>query len=320
MKVFKSIKWNISILRNNKNLLKSGIYVLHPNLRTFIRLSFRSNDNINLPITPIKGFKFRLMGIVRIFFTQIVLSRKSEFNGEVVYLSNTPDLDKREIKVFNLQSNEVYVKLQDRHTYNNFISLYNKVSDKFNVPEVIDFNNDILSYTLRFIRNKTDIVYSDIIIENLLSFYNQYYHQNNPTHIEIINEDAFHRVGISPYYKDYRHSLFLHHGDLSRDNLIFSHDDDVFLIDFEHADNYPPYYDIFYYLVNTMVHFDKEKINIQNIVSKYAKEFSYETKGMLFYFELYVLYFYSKHSHVFNPKYNYNNVIAHLYNCIIQFS
>ena len=320
MKLIKSILWNRNLILKNKVYLKPGIYVLHPCLRAYTRIKFSKKDSVNLPITKLKGIKQVVMSLIRHFFVIIVWRNNSIFSGEAVYLSNTPILENRDLKIFNLEDKKVLIKSANEDSFRENIRLNTLVSNVFSplVPQFSIFDADQYLYTIDYISNYSRSIITKDILLRLFTFYKDYYN-NGDRRISTINEgDVPNDFEFCVNYIGCQCVEYLHHGDLSRDNMILTNEGELYLIDFEHLSYYPPFYDIFYFLVNTEVCVSDNQVRFEEILREHSMLLNFNGKNMLYYFEMYVIYFYKNHMTVWSSCPAYRNVFKRLHSLISE--
>ena len=320
MKLIKSIVWNRSLILNNRRYLKPGIYVLHPCLRAYTRLSLVKKNPVNLPITQLRGLKHVVMSIIRHFFLFVVWKKNYSFSGEAVYFSNTPVLEKRELKIFSLDNKKVLIKAANEESFRENIKLNTLVTSIFSsyVPRLSIFNADAYLYAIDYISNYSRTIISKDILLRLFEMYNKYYSVGDKRITTIAEEDVPGEFDFCVKHIGKPCVEYLHHGDLSRDNMIITTDNKLYLIDFEHLSYYPQFYDVFYYLINTEVCISEDQIDFYDTIGESFKHFNYDSSEMLHYFELYVIYFYKNHRTVFHTSQVYRNIFIKVHDRISQ--
>ena len=255
MKLIKSIVWNRNLILHNKRYLKPGVYILHPCLRAYTRMSLIKKDAYNLPITKLRGVKQIVMSFIRYFFLFVVWKKNSSFSGEAVYFSNTPILEQRELKIFSLDNKLVLIASANEASFRENIRLNSLATNIFSpyVPELSIFDADKCLYTIDYISNYSRTVISTDILSKLFALYNNYYSVGDNRISTIVEEDCPKQLDFVSKHIGKQCVEYLHHGDLSRDNMIITTDNKLYLIDFEHLNYYPKFFDVFYYLINTEV-------------------------------------------------------------------
>lgn len=269
MEFLKSLYHNYKLLKKYQHLLQGGMYVIHPNLRSYVKLGNKKN-----PYLPSgdSGRKWLFMYITSFLFTRLVIKGKKD-GFEFVYFSNMPEVDYRDIKMFSIRNAKVLTICQSKRRYERIIAKKEFVGCYFPLPnwrEIKGLQDLCLEEELIELQNRQKIIKKDYLLK-LVSFYVNYF--------SVVKNDV-------RYCKD---GLYYQHGDLSIDNVFVNRDGELLFIDFDHSDYLPAFYDVFYQIVNNYIKNDDaaaiDLLRDSNVIRLIEK---FEQKSALFYFQAYI--------------------------------
>lgn len=249
----KSWKWKTNYLKNNKEYLKRGTYSFLSNCRTLVCETVPKEIKAGFPSKKL-SFKEMLMCILAKRDKVKVDEDGDKFKATVVYFSNEPKDTDRVIKFFDYESMRVLTKCQHDWQFNDYLRKRENYSKYFQVPSISNVDERDLCYTEEIIQkiNYFDCDKKKIFIL-LADLYNKHFQNADCVERSICleNPQEF-ALSIIKDSKPFVAKSYLQHGDLSIDNFIFNGEKIIF-IDFEHADYYVPYYDLFFLIVNSYV-------------------------------------------------------------------
>lgn len=301
MLFLKSLHSNYKLLTRYQHLLQNGLYLVHPNLRSYVKLGSKVNQY--LPTSGL-GLKWLTRYIVSFWYFKIITRGKK--NGyEFVYISNMPEIDYRDIKFFSLKQLKVLTICQSPRRYQRIIDKKKFLSAYYPIPkwvEVSDYDNLAFEEELIELKDRQTFICEDYLLK-LVSFYENYFKKvrNNVTYC--------------------KNGLYYQHGDLSIDNVFEDIDGDLRFIDFDHSDFLPPFYDVFYQIVNNyIVNDDKEAIvylkkeSVVRIISSFGGD------SIISLFESYVNVFKSRHYKFMKDtdKVRYNKLFGVIHNFLTE--
>lgn len=245
MKFLSDLKSNKRKILENKQFLKKGTYVLLPNMRTYVRLFGEKNAKRNFP-THQRGVKHCIYRFISLFFLFRVKTN-GEFSGDIVYFSTCPDDFNRDCKVFSSDKKQVLFICANEVRYNLYMNNRKRVESAFEMPTLIDSDSEkfyIIEEYIDHTQKETDSVK---ITERLFEFYDNYYSREDN---KVLSSEHPEYLCDGITAEQCPH-LYLHHADLSKDNLIFvPAQDRLLFIDFDHENYYPPFYDIMFFILN----------------------------------------------------------------------
>ncbi len=240
-------------LRQNSVCLKKGTYILQDNLRTYIHSSCKKKE-LNFPVGE-RGIKHAIMRFIgKTFFRVKILNGGSVFSADAVYFSTVPNFDYKDMKFFDFSSNQKKVltccanqKRYDLYIKNRFLT-----ESCFPLPMLLFKDDQKLIYAEELIegvdwrRTEEKAVYGA-----LFAFYRLFYKVDgggvySPTQKE--NDEVPQVLRLSEPVK-----VNLHHGDLSADNFRFTKDNKLYFFDFDHANIFPLFYDVFFLMFNEAI-------------------------------------------------------------------
>ena len=210
------------------------------------------------------------------------------------------------------------IKSANEASFRENLRLNNLVSSIFStyVPQLSIFDAEGCLYTIDYISNYSRTIISKDILLKLFSLYNNYYGVGDKRITTIVEEDVPSEFDFCVKHIGEPCVEYLHHGDLSRDNMIITTDNKLYLIDFEHLSYYPQFYDVFYYMVNTEVCISENQTDLYEIIREAFMCFNYDPREMLRYFELYVIYFNKNHKTVLQTSLVYRTVFTKIHDLI----
>lgn len=242
-------------LLKNTDYLKKGFYVLHNNLHTYLHLGTK-HEAVKFPNggTGLKHF-FRLI-VGRLFFTVYVPENGKKFRADSVYFTTVPNPNYRDAKFFDYCTNEKKVLTHCANTkrYDLYIKNRSKAAVIFPLPKLLYHNENELVYMEEIINSidwQKDEDMSACVYNSLFNFYINYYSQCDGKSFSKSVEDNANLPSLLQMPEEI--TMTLHHGDLSADNFKFTRNKELFFFDFDHANLFPLYYDIFFLIFNEAI-------------------------------------------------------------------
>lgn len=249
MKFISDFKFNKNKILNNKQYLKKGWYVLLPNMRTYVNLFGADSKILHDFPHPQIDKKYYLKRIISLFYSFYVKT-DGDFQGDIVYFSTCPDNFNRDCKVFSSLKKQVLFICANEKRYNLYIQNRQRNEELFPLPFMIE--SDAKNYRIieEFIDHTEKDKDSVNITQRLFEFYSNYYN-NCKLQGKCIFTDAHPEYLCEGIESANCPKLYLHHADLSSDNLMyFSRQDRIIFIDFDHENYYPPFYDVLFFILN----------------------------------------------------------------------
>lgn len=228
-----SFRYNYELLKRYQHLLQKGIYVLHPNLRSYVKLGKIKNPY--LPNAD-SGIKWGIMYMTSLLYSKLV-TRGNDDGYEFVYISNMPEFEARDIKLFAPMQAKVLTICQSSKRYENIIAKKRFVGEVFPIPqwrEVNGLQGSCFEERLVDLQNRQTIIQESYLIK-LVLFYSNYF------------------CAVKKNQKYCKNGLYYQHGDLSIDNVFIERNGELCFIDFDHSDYFPAFYDVFYQIVNNYI-------------------------------------------------------------------
>lgn len=215
----------------NKMLLKyrhfiaNGAYCIMPNLRTYYRLG---NYVEGFPSFTLSK-KLKLIYNIEKILPTLIISKSKRFNGTSIYFSNMPDITWADAKIFDYKSERVLTICPTQKRFETIIQNKELSAKYFPTTKVLKKDLDNYIYEEPFVKHTiVDDKNILLILQRVLDFYCDFYSEN------LVKKEK----------------TFIQHGDLSIDNVILNSDNDLYFIDFDHMENLPIFYDLFYLLTN----------------------------------------------------------------------
>jgi len=258
------------------NLMYNGIYTFDNSL------SYICHENDKEKALAIFGKKnsrvlYSIVGYVlrRIIFKKKVgIENISDyyFKGTIYLPANNRE-QKKDAKIFNFEKLQVLSIFSDNEKYIHKIDNYKYFSNYFLLPKHVkkDKNNlYIIEELINFLPNSkwTQTKINFVVDSLFLSYENYlikcgkeglYLHTSSQEMIKKIeNTDKniieFFKKNITEDFKDIKLPLVRLHGDLWRGNILFKSSEEIYIIDWEHSDNFFILYDIFWFFQNEAVY------------------------------------------------------------------
>lgn len=255
MKFFNNLKFQKQFLEYNKAYLKKGKYVLHGNMRTYLlKENWKNAKRYSFPEEKY-GFVGWIKRCIAHFFYSVKISKNGEkFNGQAVYFSNLPDSFNRDAKIFDYDTKKICTICQNKKRYDLYIGNREYFEKYFNMPELLFRNDKRFIYEERLIeKHSIQGEFWKEIYHKLFGLYQQYFAAQDAE----IKDDEYSLsseltdLNISTYLKTVYY--YKQHGDLSPDNFIYEKSGKIYFIDFDHANYYPLFYDVFFLMINLYV-------------------------------------------------------------------
>ena len=253
MKIINDLKHNKKIALEKTDYLKKGKYVLLPNMRTYVHKDKYKEALSHFPGGVKSKAKLLFYKILRCFFA-FKIKNTGEFNGEALYFSTVPNPAYRDCKVFSYDKEKVAIFCANRKRFDLYMKNRNR-NNMFPLPNLCEINEESLYVCEEFFCYKENIVYNfKELLHSLFDFYFNYYEKCNDL------KESLHSLGNEELLcQDVKveecPTLYLHHADLSIDNLIYCKKPSkrIVFIDFDHENYYPPFYDIFFLMFNQLI-------------------------------------------------------------------
>lgn len=239
----------------NSDCLKKGLYYLHGNFRTYLYLGTRHNV-IDFPEGS-AGIKHAIKLLIgRIFYSVWIPKDGEKFQADAVYFANTGFLDDRDTKLFSYKSEDktVLTRSIDRQHYSMYMSNRAKASKNFPLPDLIYQDDALCMYAERIVGGiswREDEERARLVYLKLFGFYKNYYSFAKLCNYLISENERC--AQPSEIQEPDKCMTALHHGDLSSDNFKVQENHEIIFMDFEHADFFPLYYDVFFLIFNEAV-------------------------------------------------------------------
>ena len=272
MKFHVGLKYNRNLAVQCKKYLARGVYVLHPNMRTYVRLGAYRKVLKEFPAGEV-GMKHLLKRTAGALFTIVVL-RSGEFHGEILYITHTDieHLEDRECRIFSNQNSRLMILANCRRRFELYLNNRKANEGLFPTPELYAVNEDEFACVEEYVR-KVPITDTIEAAARLFEFYRGHYD-------ECIRTGSYKMAYTGNGSLDEKCSvLYLQHGDLSIDNfmIVDACDRDLVFIDFEHEGYFPPFYDVFFFLFNQLI-VDKNRVPLDHFgtgaFDKYLLEYA----------------------------------------------
>lgn len=281
MKLFKTLKSNRKKAISHKSFLRRGWYVLLPNMRTYVNLCVYKEMKESFPKerTSIKAYIKRVLALRYSFWVK----SSGDFAGEAAYFSTVENEEYKDCKIFSFKSSEVAVFAANQERFALYQKNRTRNTERFPMPKlyVLDPNREF--YVEEYLHHKA-LCPNELeeLMGALIEFFSKYYQKcdfkNDYSHGIDFSEQMY---PVSPNIK-----LYLHHADLSIDNVIYRTAEKRFwMIDFDHEDYYPAFYDVFFLMWNSAVSdnnmFLLNSFNTAKFDHMFANYFEENVDGMI---------------------------------------
>jgi len=247
MKFIQDLLINKKMAINKKKCLKRGLYVLLPNLHTYVCINKYFKVKKEFPRGN-KGLKQVIRRIIGLFFSFYV-STSGDFNGEIVYFSTISTPSYRDFKIFSPSQKKLLISFANQVRADLYANNRKRSEKYFPLPIIYMFDKENLFAIEEYISCNKEINISLEAIDSLFSFYYGYYEKciQEGMYINTLEDDS---KLLEKINAEECPILYMHHADLSVDNFIYlAEAKRVFIFfDFDHEDYYPPFYDIFFFL------------------------------------------------------------------------
>ncbi len=244
-----------NLMKKNSTYLKKGKYVLHDNLHTYMHT--QASEGIVVFPKGRKGKKNFVRKILgKVLYSVRVPKNGEKFCADAVYFATVPNPEYKDMKLFDFssQGKRVLTLCANRKRYDLYIKNRNRVEDKFPLPRLLSNDAEGLSYTEELVSGiswQGEGETEKKVYGALFRFFNSYYEKTEiraflPADSD--NQNLPEGLIITENF-----GTALHHGDLSADNFKFSKEGGLYFFDFDHANTFPLYYDIFFLIFNEAV-------------------------------------------------------------------
>ena len=252
MKFLNDLRFQKNLLLQNKSCLNKGTYILHNNLRTYLQLGHSASKWFPSAKITLKNIVKIL--IARIFYSIRINKNGKQFSAQAVYFSNELQTCNRDIKFFDYEKQIIKTICPNRSRYDSYMRNRSYFGDYFPLVDLLATDEEELAFVEKMI-TKSSISDEEweSVFQKLFSIYSAYYNKKeiDAKHNVTYLCTNFSRGKIEKNY--FVTSFYRQHGDLSSDNFIYDTNGNVYIIDYEHADYYPYFYDLFFLMVNLYV-------------------------------------------------------------------
>lgn len=247
MSFLRELKFQRDTLIKNKEYLNKGNYILHQNLRTYL-LSGEIGKGASFPFGE-RGMKNVVKGLIaRLFYSVKVKEDGNKFLAQAVYFSNLPDEFNRDIKFFDYRSQRILTVCQNEVRFQLYFKNRKYFEEYFQMPKLLWYNETERIFAEELIpKKRIPGPEWGNVLTGIFDCYLNYYRSVGADQISCRPSDML-QPGLEKILSEI--ALYRQHGDLSSDNFIYSENRDVYFIDFDHADDYPYYYDPLFLIVH----------------------------------------------------------------------
>lgn len=300
MRTLDSLRYNRWLLTKYKGLFKPGIYLVHPNLRSYVRIGVKANDYL-----PQRSFSWKWLAMYAVSFLYIKIIIHSESpRYDFAYFSNMPEMEERDIKLFSLSRLEVLTICHSPIRYDNIIATKERIEAKYPIPRwypIYSFTSPAFKEQMINLKNRSRLI-GEELFSMLLKFYLDFF-------IGVHQDKEYHNEGM--YYQ---------HGDLSIDNVFIDNAGKICFIDFDHAGFLPPFYDLYFLVVNNyVVNGDVHAIDLICNTNFSSSIYSFNGKSNEYYFKLFVNTFKDRYFYKIGPNAaaKYSNIFKQVLNRLL---
>ena len=248
MKFLNDLRFQKDFLKRNKSYLKKGVFVLHENLRTYV-LKERKKDTW-FPGTK-RTLKSKIKSsVARLFYSVQVRKSGDDFSAQAVYFSTVPHVYNRDAKFFDYEGKRVRTVCQNKVRYDLYMRNRTYFEKYFPMVDLLSADEERLVFEERLI-DKISVPKDawESVFRTIFDTYSTYYQLSeiDKTRVAYRCAQISESAAEAP---EFTTTLFRQHGDLSSDNFIYDKNGKVFFIDYDHANYYPVFYDLFFLIVN----------------------------------------------------------------------
>lgn len=253
MKFLSDLQFQKNFLKQHKAYLKKGVYVPHDNLRTYILKGYKLNDWLPKGKYTLKKLVKKL--VAHTLYTVRVFENGNDFTSQAVYFANTPPSNhsNRDVKFFDYESKTVRTICPNKARFDKYIHNWQYFKNYFPLPDLLFADEEHFVFDERMIEKRSvpdrEWIY---VFQTIFDIYAAYFHTPGVDKKNVAYKCSY---ITNCDNEDCRFSVTLYrqHGDLSADNFIYDADGKVYFIDYEHADYYPCFYDLFFLIVHSYV-------------------------------------------------------------------
>lgn len=252
MKIIDNLKSNRKKALANTSFLKKGKYVLLPNMRTYVHKD-KYEEALNSFPKPRgkKGSRTIFYKLLRPLFS-FKVKDTGDFMGETMYFSSTPNPADRDCKIFSYVHGKMVIVSGNKKRYDTYLKNRNNISELFPLPEFYEANEEKQYIIEEFILDKqANKNGSRELLDCVFEFYGDYYKKCKALN-KFKRSDENEELLCQSVTKEESPVLYLHHADLSIDNIVYCQEPTqrLVFIDFDHENYYPPFYDVFFLITN----------------------------------------------------------------------
>ncbi len=267
-------------MKRSSAYLKKGTYVLHDNLRTYLHTG-ADLSVVNFPKGG-KGKKNLLRRILgKALYRVTVPCDGKTFSADAVYFATVPNPQYKDIKFFDFspENRRVLTLCANERRYDLYMKNRARVENRFPLPKLTYYDSEKLAYTEELVdgiawqgSDREPAIY-----DALLAHYQKSYEANETEDFTPSAADC-ERLPDALKMQE-RFPVTLHHGDLSADNFKVSADGKLYFFDFDHANLFPLYYDVFFLMCNEAVingNYTGTELFLQGAFDKYLGPGKYQ--------------------------------------------
>lgn len=252
MRYLSQMKFYKHFLEENKDYLKRGIYVPSSNLRTYTLPQYRQDNWF-------PSGKYTLKNIVKIliaraFYSVIVRKDGSKFSAQAIYFSNMPQQYNRDAKFFDFDKKRIRTVCPNQKRYDLYMRNRLYFEKYFPMVDLLFADDEHYIYEEKIIE-KMRVPDSEwnTVFRYLLGIYSAYYETPGIDQMHVAYQYKHLSNHIDKKGGEQVITLYRQHGDLSSDNFIYDVNGKVYFIDYDHANYYPAYYDLFFLMIHLYI-------------------------------------------------------------------
>lgn len=251
-------------IQENASFLEPGQFVIHSSLRAayldtpivsnyFFDLFLPANDRLIVPKTP-KNFIKKMLRKKKI----VINSDSNIFNGQLLFLTNNRITQMRDVKIFDVVSEEVLTYYCEGNSLKREIAIYEHFKPYFNIPRFIRCEADenfLVEQLVEAIppRKWSYRAYLDVLQYYFVSYQNYLNSLSNVSYPgdeylssldylvkdEILGDLTFELLrNIPKNILNDQIPLVKQHGDFYSSNVLVDVNNKIFVIDWTYADEY----------------------------------------------------------------------------------
>ena len=256
MKFFDDMRFQKEYLEKHRSYLKKGKYVLCGNLRAYTLKELQKGNWFPSEKSSLEN-RVKVW-IARAFYSVRVRQDGSEFCAQAVYFSNMPKVYNRDAKFFDYEHKKILTVCPHEKRYEMYMRHRSWFEPYFPMVDLLAADPERFVFEERIVdKKKVAKDEWESVFHTLFEIYSKYYPA--PGILQKAEDyPCAHFSDLAFGRQTFSTVLYMQHGDLSSDNFIYDTSGSIYIIDYDNANYYPYFFDMFFLIMNLYIWEDND--------------------------------------------------------------